>query len=243
MLAGFYSMATGMRASEQLHDVIAENLANVSVPGYRGQVLTHETFEEAMQGALDSPSPEGHGTLVSQISSDFTPGPTAHTGRTLDVAIGGGGFFEVAGPEGPLYTRNGVFFLNQQSQLVNSDGMPLQGEGGPITVPGNLSTERIHIAQDGSVSGDGAVFGKLRVVQFDDPNQLERKGNTLFAAPPGVNGVPSEASIMQGVREMSNVSAVGEMVRMIWASRHYEAAQRAMKTLDQAIGQVTDPRA
>lgn len=243
MLVGFYSAATGMRASEQLHDVIAENLANVSVPGYRGQVLTHQTFEQAMQGALESPSPEGHGSLVSQVSSDFTPGPTAHTGRTLDVAIGGDGFFEVAGPDGPLYTRNGVFYLNQQGQLVNSDGMLLQGEGGPITVPGNVSTEQIHIAQDGSLSANGAVFGKLRVVRFADPNQLERKGNTLFSAPPGVAGEPAEASIMQGVRELSNVSAVGEMVRMIWASRHYEAAQRAMKTLDQAIGQVTDPQA
>jgi flagellar basal body rod protein FlgG len=177
------------------------------------------------------------------LTTDFTPGPTAQTGRSLDVALGGEGFFEVSGPEGPLYTRNGAFFLNAQRQLTNSDGMLIQGEGGPLAIPEDASAEAIHIAQDGTVSVNNAAVGKLKITNFANPAQLERKGNTLFAAPPGVVGTPANVMVMQGAREMSNVSAVGEMVRMIWASRHYEAAQRALRTLDQAIGQVTDPRA
>ena len=123
MLVGLYSAATGLQAAERMHDVIAENLANVSVPGYRGHILAQQTFEQAMQGALDEPSPEGHGTMVVDVATDFTPGPTAHTERSLDLAIAGEGFFEVAGPDGPLYTRNGVFYLNQEGQLTNSEGM------------------------------------------------------------------------------------------------------------------------
>ncbi len=243
MLVGFYSAATGMQAAERMHDVIAENLAHASVPGYRAQVLSQQTFEQAMQGAIEAPSAVGHGTMASELGTNFSPGPTAETGRSLDVAIGGDGFFEVAGPEGPLYTRNGVFYLNEDGQLITSEGMLVQGENGPISIPANVSAEQIHIAQDGSVSAKQAQFGKLRVATFGDNTQLIRRGTTLFSAPAGTSTPSTSPMILQGARELSNVSAVSEMVRMIWGTRHYEAAQKALSTMDQAIGQVTNPQA
>ncbi|MCA9167629.1 MAG: flagellar basal-body rod protein FlgF [Planctomycetales bacterium] len=242
MLTGLYSAASGLQAAERIHDVIAENLAHLNVPGYRGQSIATQTFEQAMQGALERPSPEGHGAVVAQIATDFTPGATAQTGRPLDVSISGDGFFEVAGPNGPLYTRNGVFQVNQDRQIVTSDGLVVQGTTGPITLADNATTEDINISRDGNVSVNGQTLDQLRLVSFADKRQLTRVGTTLFSAPPAQAPQPADVTVMQGVRELSNVSAVGEMVRMIWGTRHYEAAQKAMSTLDEAISKTTNPQ-
>jgi flagellar basal body rod protein FlgG len=243
MLAGLYSAATGLEAAEQLHEVVSENLAHVSVPGYRAQLVSCQTFEQLMASAMEDPSPEGHGTLIAEFATDFTPGPTAHTGHALDVALGGDGFFELAGPDGPLFTRNGVFYVNSDQQLTNSEGLLVQGTSGPITLPDNVSTTEIHIASDGSVSAGAVAIGQLRTVRFADNSQLVRAGTTLFSAPPGMAAEAAEVPVMQGTRELSNVSAVSEMVRMIVGTRHYEAAQKALSTLDQSLGEITDPNA
>jgi flagellar basal body rod protein FlgG len=243
MLVGLYSAATGLNASERLHEVVAENLAHVSVPGYRANVLSFQTFESAMPASTEQPAPEGYGTLVEELTTDFSPGPVAHTGRTLDVAIGGEGFFVVQGPDGPLYTRNGVFFSSSNGRLVTADGLAVEGVGGPITLPAGTSPSEVGIGADGTVSLRGTAVGRLRIVRFEDNAALVRAGTTLFQAPGGVEPETANTSVMQGSRELANVSAVNELVRMIVGLRHYEAAQTALTTLDQAVGNNTNPEA
>lgn len=243
MLTGLYSAATGLNASERLHEVVAENLAHVADPGYRANVVSFRSMDGRASNSAAAPSARGSGVLAEELTTDFTVGPMVHTGRTLDVAIMGDGFFVVQGPKGPLYTRNGVFFLDAAGTLVNSTGMPVQGRGGPIILPPDVSTEEISIGRDGSVTARGSQVGQLQTAVFADDKSLVRAGTTLFSAPAGVSSEDTTVAVLQGSREQSNVSAVHELVRMIVGTRHYEAAQRALSALDQAISQNTKPQA
>jgi flagellar basal body rod protein FlgG len=246
MLAGVYSAASGMDAAATQHEVIARNLAHAAQPGFRRSLVVYPTFESTLSTAGVSPTGrEAWGVGAPRVVTDFTSGVVQHTGRTLDCAIDGDGYFVLDGPSGPLYTRDGVFQVDGQGRLVTSDGLTVQGEGGPITIPPDLSVGEIAIATDGTFSGliSGAVttFGKLKVVTFDDPTLLTPQGGVLFSAA-GASPQSGDAKIVQGSRELSNVSAVEELVRMIAALRHYEASQRAMRTIAESVQQNTAPR-
>ncbi len=242
MLVGLYSAATGMQAGERLHEVVSENLAHLGVPGYRANVVSFEVLENPNADAEGTTSPEGYGTIEEDLRTDFTPGAILNTGRTLDVAISGDGFFVLQGPQGPLYTRNGVFYVNPTGELTNGEGMPVIGDGGPISIPRDTTAGEVHIAPDGTVEVDGAQVGRIRIARFEDPDLLVRAGTSLFESG---SATPEDVDpyLLQGSRELSNVSAINEMVRMIQGMRFYEAAQKALTTIDEAVSQNTDPQA
>jgi len=206
-------------------------------------VVTNETFEMQFDEELRGVS--SLGTHVEGIKTDFSPGSLQKTGRPLDLALSGDGFFVLDGPDGPLYTRNGVFHIDAQNQLVTATGLVVQGEGGPITLPAETSLGQIYIGKDGTVRvSDGAESqeqGKLQLVSFTDTHVLMPVGTTAFAAPPGTPTQEAEAVVAQGTRESSNVSAVTELVELIGASRYFEASQRAMRTIADAVQNNTDP--
>jgi flagellar basal body rod protein FlgG len=243
MLSGLYSAASAVDAAEAQHRVIAENLANASVPGYRRKLAAMETFESALQQAGADPSATPmQGTRVYDVANDFTPGPVQRTGNPLDVAIRGDGFFAVNGPGGTLYTRNGTFQIDDQGRLTTSDGLPVAGDGGPLTLPAEATPARVYVSPAGGVYVDDTQVGSLKLVTFADNSRLEQAGTTLFRAGPGTSPLDVEVAVEQGVRELANVSAVDELVRMIVGMRHLEASQRAMLRLDEALGQTTDPQ-
>jgi flagellar basal body rod protein FlgG len=237
MLPGFYSAATGMTVSSRHHEVTAQNLAFLHHPGYRREVVVQETFESQYDLVRQNPqAPESLGVGELSTVVDFEPGTLHATGRKLDVALQGEGFFVVQGPEGPLYTRNGVFQVGLDQALVTSDGLPVQGNGGPITLPPDASTESLLIADDGTITHGGLPVGKLDVVQFGDLSRLERKGASLFQAPEDMRPEPAQKTVVvQGMRESSNVQAVHELVSLISASRHYEGSQRALQAMGESI--------
>lgn len=242
MFNSLYSAAAGMDAAMQRHDVSSQNLAHIQMPGYRRLIVGQQAFGDAFASASQSaePLPAGGGPSgqpgqSAHLLTDFTEGPLLTTGGKLDVALQGQGFFVVNGPSGDLYTRNGAFQVDSDGTLVTMDGLPVQGDGGPIKIPESTSLNRISITPEGAVTAGGVEFGKLEVVTFDDPQKLERAGVTLFKAPEDVE--PKEADgvrVAQGVREGSNSYAIEELVSLIAASRHYEAAQKAMHTIDDA---------
>jgi flagellar basal body rod protein FlgG len=242
MLNGLYSAAAGMNAFERMHEVVAENLAHIGVPGYRANVLTFHLADGTDDSSSDGLASGENGRLAEELTTDFTPGPLALTGRSLDVAISGEGFFVLQGPEGPLYTRNGAFFLDSTRRLVSGNNLPVEGQGGTLTFPPDTSAEEIHIGQDGSVSVRGRQIGQLRIVTFEDVGRLERAGTALFSASLGANPQDGSAIVLQGSRELSNVSAVQEMVRMIVGTRQYEAAQRVITALDESVANNTNPQ-
>jgi flagellar basal body rod protein FlgG len=246
MLSGIYRAAGAMGIAEDNLDVIANNLANVNVPGFRKSSMVVQTFEKALaeaKSAASNPSNvDSTAFPLEEVVVDFTTGPTVNTGRPLDVALEGDGFFVIEGPDGPLYTRNGGFYISPDGELTTGSGYPVLGDGGPISVQGNTSPSQIEINQDGDVIAAGNKIGTLRTVTFEDNGQLEPLGTTLFSAPDGVDPTDAEIRVFQGFRENSNVSPVHEMVGIVQNVRNHEAAERVLKALDESLQLSTNPR-
>lgn len=241
MLTGIYSAATAMQRAQQRHEVVARNLAHVNVPGYRRAMLPQQTFEASLSAARQQRAAfDSLGTHSDGVQFDFSSGLMKQTGRPLDVAIQGEGFFAVQGPQGELYTRSGAFQVNSEGRIVTSDGLPVAAESGDLRLPPDSSPSQLLIKQDGTATVNGASIGRLKVVQFEDPSQLQLRGATLFAVPVDVSPESSDAVIVQGTRELSNVNAVTELVSMISAQREHDAAQRAMNSIAEAIEHHTD---
>jgi flagellar basal-body rod protein FlgG len=164
--------------------------------------------------------------------TDFSEGPSRHTGNPLDVALEGDGFFSVRTPSGVGYTRQGSFSLNPDSVLVTSDGYPVMGDGGEITIEG----QSVAIDQEGYITVDGNEVGRLQIVSFADPNKLEKVRGTLFK--PSASGPapqPVENTVVkQGYLENSNVNAIRMMTDMITEMRMVEAYQRMIRSSDSA---------
>jgi flagellar basal body rod protein FlgG len=236
MLRGIQAAATGMDAATEAHTIISQNLAHVSVPGYRRVLIPFATLDMPNPAALSAEDEiETVGTQPGKLATDFTPGVHSQTGNPLDVALGGDGFFVVEGPNGPLYTRSGAFRLNAEQQLVTADGLPVMGQSGPIQIPAGASVQQIQISPDGTIRSGREEIGRLNVMKFADPQLLQSVGASLFYAPPQAQPTASDAIVIQGSRELSNVSAVSELVNLITAQRHYEASQRTISALDRAM--------
>lgn len=231
MLRGLYAAATGMEAAAQAHEVTSRNLAHASVPGFRKALLSMESLPDPnSQDGQDNLN----GTKVNAPATDFTPGPLNQTGAPLDLALDGDGFFVINGPDGPLYTRSGTFQLDGSGQMVTPDGLPVKASGGTLTIPANTPAAQITVGPDGTVRVGKEEIGKLDIMAFADPQTLRSVGATLFQAPPDVVPQAANARVVQGAREMSNVSAVSELVNLIAAQRHYEMAQKAVSSMDRA---------
>src|SRR5262245_50810092 len=116
MVPGLYSAASSMRADERNHEIIAMNLANASLPGYRRQVTSVQSFDQILETSAGVER-SATGIQANLAETDFTQGELQHTGRALDVALRGDGFFVLDGPRGPIYTRNGAFQLTGTGEL------------------------------------------------------------------------------------------------------------------------------
>ncbi len=223
MYSGIYSAASAMDVAERSHELTAQNLASAHLPGFRRRMNVGQTGE---QQANTGP----------QI--DFTPGSLQRTGRPLDAALVGDGFFTVQGADGnPLYTRAGDWFLNAEGTLTTVDGLPVLANGQPVRLPPTASENDLQINEAGELRLGEQSLGTLDVVQFNDMSGLQPVGHTLFRAPADLTSTQASARVVQGVKELSNVSIPVELIRMLAGVRNYEAAQRAMQTLAKTIEQ------
>jgi flagellar basal body rod protein FlgG len=225
------------------HEVAAHNLAHINVPGFRRGVVINETFGTQFDQELSGGG--SLGTHVEGVETDFSAGGLQQTGRPLDLALSGDGFFVLDGPNGPLYTRNGVFHIDAENRLVTATGLAVLGEGGPIKLDGLASPSQLDVNRDGALTiKDGLgnpPIDTLRIVRFADNHVLVPVGTTAFAAPAGTPTQDSDAVVAQGMRESSNVSVVSELVQLIAISRYFDVSQRAMRALDDAVQNNTDP--
>jgi len=239
MIRGMYGAASALVLASEQQETIAYNLANSTAPGYRERGLVFETFDRAL-GRATEPTGDTVGARTVQAYHDFRPGPVQQTGQPYDLALGEADrFFVVAGPNGPLYTRNGTFNRTVDGRLVTPAGYALQGDGGPITFPGDAV--RVNIASDGSVTADGQPLATVRLVRFTNPQQLTAAGPTLYTAPPAAGLTDAPGRVIQGAREGSNVQPADAMVRLIIGSRYFDAAQRALRAMSDALQLNTKP--
>lgn len=206
-------------------DVVANNIANLNTTGYKAD---GSLFEEYLSSAARAGQSGGRISYVRDrgVWHDMGQGPIERTGNPLDVAIDGSGFLVVQTPNGERYSRNGSLQISATGQLVTSDGYPVLGDGGPISLQPN--DRQVSISRDGTISvreGNSKVDsarGKLRLVTFANPQQLQKDGSGTFNPAAGVQPQPAtKGGVIQGAVEKSNVRGVVEMSRMIEITRAY----------------------
>ena len=219
-----YIALSGLRARSDELDRIATDIANIGTAGYKGErqsgaVAERPQFEAALQTAID--------TTFGGKRMDASAGSIAPTGRALDVAVEGKGFFVIGTADGNRYTRNGHFGLDEKRRLVTSDGDPVQGKGGPIT----LGPGEVRVDTDGSVWAGAVRAGQLAVVEFRDTGSLIRDRSSLLSAPGQTPAAVEDPIVHGGALEQSNVTVADRLAELTTVARSFEALQRSMSML------------
>ena len=229
MDSGYYAACAGLKARTQALEMVANNLANLNTTGYRAH---DASFQSLLAGnAASSVNPLNRAIndfgVLSGSRLDLKAGNLESTGNALDLAIEGNGFFAVQGRGEVYYTRNGNFRVSSAGQLITSEGDPVLGEQGPISVPSG----QVAIGADGTLSVDGAVAGKLRLAAFAPGTSLTAVGHSYYAAGQAALSAPEPGTaVREGMLESSNVNAVATSISLIAVQRQAEMMQRALGT-------------
>lgn len=226
MSSGYYAACTGLMSRTAALDTIANNLANVSTAGFRA---SHNIFSSVLATTGNTPlsvlnqDANDYGVL-SGTQLDTSQGALVRTGNDLDVAMEGPGYFAVQTAAGPVYTRGGNFRVSPQGQLITAAGDPVLGENGPITIVG----DPVSISPDGTISTNGAISGRLKMVEFAAATQIRSAGGTYYTAPAGTAVAAQSSQVRQGTLESSNVNPVTSVVELITAQREVETMRRVL---------------
>jgi flagellar basal-body rod protein FlgG len=254
-----YTAASGMNAQQTNIDNTAHNLSNVNTIGFKKARVEFEDLvyqQTKLPGTPNSSATEvpiglemGLGTRAVATARDFATGNLRTTSGPLDLAIEGGGFFQVTLPDGrTAYTRAGAFHLNAEGLVVTAEGYSLEPQ---ISIPSDATS--ISISKEGVVSvaiaGQQAPqqVGTIELATFQNAPGLQALGGNFFAVTTasgepttGVPGTESMGTVAQGFLEESNVSIVEEMINMILGQRAYEANSRVVRTADEMLAQVNN---
>ncbi|MCL6477608.1 MAG: flagellar hook-basal body complex protein [Peptococcaceae bacterium] len=246
MLRSLYSGVSGIRNHQVRMDVLSNNISNVNTTGYKA---SRTNFQDALSqtlrggGARRNPMQTGTGINVGSIGAKMENGPLQNTGRTLDLAIQGTGFFKVSDGTNEYYTRDGAFFIDSEGYVVNSLGLILQGDGGDVNVGTDVAT--LNIAPNGAITGttlEGEAIDEVNITihTFPNPEGLIKAGNSLFTYDATISGEPTErvpgeggaGTIESGYLEMSNTDLSEEFTSMITTQRGYQANARVITVSD-----------
>ncbi len=217
--------ASGLRARMESLDLLANNVANASTGGYKADREFYSLY--AAPEAWDPQEPSTM-PVIERPWIDLAQGVLHATGNPLDLALSGRGYFSVAAPNGPLYTRNGSFHLAADGKLVTSEGFPVRGAGGAaITLRPSLPVE---VLDDGTVRQGGTVVGQLDVADFPGAAGLAKQGATFFrvADPAWRPSAPAGTTVQQGKLETSNTGSAEAAVRLVSVMRQFEMLQKAV---------------
>ena len=232
MDAAGYTALTRQSGLMREMQVVANNIANISTTGFRREGVVFEEYVARMDAGPSLSMAHASGRVV-----DLTQAGISQTRAAFDFAIQGDGFFLIETPQGERLTRAGSFTPSDAGELVTNDGYRLLDQGGaPVFVP--PTARSVAVAQDGTVSADGAPVARIGLWQPTDPLSLQHHAGTMFSA----NGVEpaDQGTIMQGFLEDSNVNPVMEIARMIEVQRAYELGQSFMDQEDKRVRAVVE---
>ncbi|MFW0860931.1 MAG: flagellar basal-body rod protein FlgG [Dethiobacter sp.] len=248
MLRSLWNAASGMRAQQEKIDVTANNIANVNTTGFKKKTIVfHDLLYQSLERrgnavapafAGGRPSMAGVGSAVGAVRADMRAGTYLQTGRALDLAVVGEGFFRVELPDGRIaYTRDGSFSLDAAGNLVTAQGQRVIFPALP------LGQQEIKISPQGQVSavepdGDQLAVGTVSLAYFNNPQGLEQLGGNLLLATEASGEAENRAQgnatkLMQGYLESSNVDLSEELVNLLASQRAFELNSRALRTSDE----------
>lgn len=231
-----YIAMTGAKHNMLAQAAHSNNLANASTTGFRAD------FEQARaMPVFGEHYPSRAYSMTERPASDFNEGPLISTSRDLDVAIAGQGFLAVLDENGEeAYTRRGDLTVDAAGQVLNGDGRPVMGEGGPLVIP---PYQQLFIGNDGVISVRAPGDGPQELLQVDalklvnpDLQTMEKGTDGLFRPNQGDAVLVADplVQVRSGYLEGSNVKAVTELVSILSLSRQYEMQIKMMKSAEEA---------
>ncbi len=232
-----YTALSGQLGAMKAMEVTANNLANMTTPGFRAERVQFETVVSKEYSKLSAGMTNTDVRMPSYSSpasflnirgtfTDLSQGGIETSGNPLDVAIQGPGLFVVNTPDGERYTRAGNFTLDATGRLVTQQGHAVQGSSGDILINGS----EVSVTASGEVIVDQTQVAQLRLVDAK-PGTLLRESGMLFKIAEGQAVADVEKIQVQGgALEGSNVNAVRELTDMIMASRLFESFQKSQES-------------
>lgn len=226
-----YTAMTGMNAAMDRQRATANNLANASTPGFRKEVfaVTPATLRD---GSLEARA-MARGAVRG---ADMDAAKVNATGKPLDIAVDGKALIAYQAPDGgEIYSRRGDLRVAASGVLENGEGLPVLGNGGPITVPVGFA---ISIAKDGTIlardpaAPDQPAQELNRIKLSSSEGSALAKGIDSFLKVPGGGVLPPDptATVTSGALEMSNVETAATLVEMIDAQRAFEQRSKIIST-------------
>ncbi len=251
MIKGWYTAASGMMMQMSRQDVIANNIANASTSGYKKQLSLSRTFPDMLISRLENSADPGSkkvqaigrlgtGVVLESIMTDQSVGNLDKTDIPTDFSLTQtGSYFVVETEQGERYTRNGAFKTNSAGCLTDNQGHPvLDKDNKHINISGGFTVDR-----NGVINfGDGTAASTIKVLEFNDPEKLERNGDSLYSNEKGlaIPAVPFSTDVLQGYLEHANVNAIKEMVDLLSVVRSYESLQKVVQAEDETAGVAID---
>jgi flagellar basal-body rod protein FlgG len=246
-MKGIYTPLSGALAQDRVLQVLANNMANVSTNGFKGEDVVFSVVDPEPYKNYPSPVPpanykvgfdkltklhgnEHHYVAVADVHKDLAQGPAISTSNPSDLMVQGAGYFSISTPDGVRYTRDGSFTRQPGGALTTADGNPVLGENGAVF----LGSAEFTVNAMGEIYQKDVLVDRLKLVSFDNPQALEKVGSNQLI----YNGEEAEiredrASVVhQGKIEGSNVNPMKNMTDLIVAHRSFEAYQKAMQNFD-----------
>lgn len=225
MDSGFYAACSGLLAKSRQLELLAHNLANTSTTGFKSQQVSFRSLVAESHSSLSeiNQAINNYGVAGDPLLN-LSAGASERTGNPLDVSIEGPAFLVVSAAGQERFTRDGHLQLSANGQLVTSAGYPVLGEQGPLSIPPGSA---ITISPEGTISANGALVGRLRLVEFNPSAQLDEIAPGIFRSTVAPNRAQS-SSVRQGALESSNVNGVEAAVELIALQRHAEMLQRVL---------------
>lgn len=207
---------------------IGSNVANASTPGFRAE----RTVQRVFQDALSSVASGGSNLAQLQVLLDSKAGALRDTGRAMDLAIDGSGYFQIDAGGEILFSRRGDFRVDAAGRLSNEEGLPVLGEGGEIVLTGGGTD--FEVDRQGIVSERGQRIGKLAIAHFGEGATLAHVSGGLYRASEGPE-VSDRSTVIQKHLEMANVDIVQESLNLVEVGRHANFIGQAIRGYDQML--------
>ncbi len=228
MASGIYGALSGAVSEGNRLEILSNNLANVNTPGFKQE---RYVFQSVLENAAQSDRAHGVNYLgIHGSETDFSQGQIQHTGRMLDLAIEGDGFFKVADADGFYYTRHGSFIRMPDGALVTRSGQQLVGDRGPVDLPDS----EVRVNKQGQImDANGQQLGQIDVYTVQNKQALQKQGNSLWSFDQaGLEEIVQDAGLRQGHIEASNVNPILISTKLIESNRYFQFSQRAIKAYD-----------